>query len=177
MANMEHGIGPPTLSGTPSSLRQMETSLTYSLRYFIKPQYICRVTASGQYVRPEHVVMIARMQFTLLREKLVRFHGERYAQLDSDKSVVRVWHRPDPVQVFCSPQVPRQLYIWSPPRGVVVAVLPLFLTRVPRLIPPHSSFLPIIWSPCTPFAHHRLIRGSSSDFVPPSPTARTRSAL
>ncbi|PIL23451.1 hypothetical protein GSI_14762 [Ganoderma sinense ZZ0214-1] len=36
--------------------------------------------SSDEYARPEHVVMI-------VREKLLRFHGERYAQLDSNKSV------------------------------------------------------------------------------------------
>ncbi|KAM5530241.1 hypothetical protein V8D89_016093 [Ganoderma adspersum] len=41
----------------------------------------------GQDAYPEHVVMTARMHFTLYREKLLRFHGERYAQLDCDKSV------------------------------------------------------------------------------------------
>ncbi|PIL23469.1 hypothetical protein GSI_14780 [Ganoderma sinense ZZ0214-1] len=43
--------------------------------------------SQGQDAHPEHMVMTARMQCTLYREKLYRFHGERYAQLDSDKSV------------------------------------------------------------------------------------------
>ncbi|KAM5534004.1 hypothetical protein V8D89_012324 [Ganoderma adspersum] len=43
--------------------------------------------ASGHYIRPEQVVMTARMQSTFMREKLLHFHGERYAQLDSNKSV------------------------------------------------------------------------------------------
>ncbi|PIL23470.1 hypothetical protein GSI_14781 [Ganoderma sinense ZZ0214-1] len=38
-------------------------------------------------VRPEHIIMTARMFFTLYREKLLRFHGERYAQLDCDRTV------------------------------------------------------------------------------------------
>ncbi|KAI1786725.1 hypothetical protein LXA43DRAFT_975618 [Ganoderma leucocontextum] len=46
-----------------------------------------------QKTRPQHVVVVGRLTETLCRERFMRFHGERYAQLDSDRSVYEDRHR------------------------------------------------------------------------------------
>ncbi|PIL23468.1 hypothetical protein GSI_14779 [Ganoderma sinense ZZ0214-1] len=43
--------------------------------------------------RPQHIVVVSRLKETLCRERFMHFHGERYAQLDSDRSVYENTHR------------------------------------------------------------------------------------
>ncbi|KAM5533359.1 hypothetical protein V8D89_012967, partial [Ganoderma adspersum] len=43
--------------------------------------------------RPQHIVVVSRLRQTLCRERFMRLHGERYAQLDSDRSVYEDKHR------------------------------------------------------------------------------------
>ncbi|TBU38616.1 hypothetical protein BD309DRAFT_873994 [Dichomitus squalens] len=43
--------------------------------------------------RPQQVVIVCRLMATIFRERFIRYHGEPYAQLDSDRSVYQETHQ------------------------------------------------------------------------------------
>ncbi|EJF57939.1 hypothetical protein DICSQDRAFT_163164 [Dichomitus squalens LYAD-421 SS1] len=51
------------------------------------------ISSEAKETLPQYVVIVARLRTTLCRERFMRFHGERYAQLDSDRSVYEDEHR------------------------------------------------------------------------------------